>query len=85
MAMVLNLVILHGNFAEAVNYRRSAVSQEFNARYNADWLGIRMFSMDQKHFEKIRAYYNSADPLAEGWIPDRFRVKSSATALTILI
>ncbi|MCE7073656.1 hypothetical protein LZG74_25320 [Dyadobacter sp. CY327] len=68
-AIVLNMVILHGNFAEAVNYRRSAVTQEFNARYNADWLGIRMFSMDQKHFEKIRAYYNSTDPLAEGWNP----------------
>lgn len=69
MAMALNLVILHSNFAEAVNYRRSAIAQEFNARYNADWLGIRMFSMDQKHFEEIRAYYHSADPLAEGWNP----------------
>ncbi|MCE7068651.1 hypothetical protein [Dyadobacter sp. CY326] len=68
-AIILNLVILHSNIAEAVNYRRSAITQEFNARYNADWLGVRMFSMDQKHFEKIRAYYQSADPLAEGWKP----------------
>jgi hypothetical protein len=65
----LNLVILHCNFADAVNNRRAAIAQEFNARYNADWLGIRMFSMDQKHFEHIRSYYQSADPLAEGWNP----------------
>jgi hypothetical protein len=69
LSIIANLVILHGNVAEAVNFRRSAVTQEFNARYNADWLGIRMFSMDQQHFEKIRAYYNSADPLAENWNP----------------
>jgi hypothetical protein len=25
--------------------------------------------MDQQHFEKIRSYYQSADPLAEGWSP----------------
>jgi len=43
--------------------------QEFNARYNADWLGVKMFSMDQARFEKIRAYYNSEDPLAQGWNP----------------
>jgi hypothetical protein len=68
-AVILNLVLLQSNFAEAVNNRRSAIAQEFNARYNADWLGIRMFSMDQQHFEKIRSYYNSADPLAENWDP----------------
>lgn len=68
-AILLNLVILHANFAEAVNNRRAAIVQEFNARYNADWLGIRMFSMDQKHFEKIRSYYHSEDPLAENWSP----------------
>jgi len=65
----LNLIILHSNFALAVNNRRMAIVQEFNARYNADWLGVKMFSMDQARFEKIRAYYNSEDPLAEGWNP----------------
>ena len=69
ISILLNFVILHANVAEAVNFRRSAITQEFNARYNTDWLGIRMFSMDQGHFEKIRAYYRSADPLAEGWKP----------------
>lgn len=68
-AVGLNLLILQGNFADAVNNRRAAIVQEFNARYNADWLGIRMFSMDQQHFEKIRSYYQSADPIAEGWDP----------------
>ncbi|KQS25313.1 hypothetical protein [Dyadobacter sp. Leaf189] len=68
-AIGLNLVILHSNFADAVNNRRAAIAQEFNARYNADWLGIRMFSMDQSHFEHIRSNYGSADPLAEGWNP----------------
>ncbi|QRR02875.1 hypothetical protein [Dyadobacter sandarakinus] len=68
-SILLNLMILHSNFADAVNNRRAAVVQEFNARYNADWLGIKMFSMDQAHFEKIRSYYQSSDPLAEGWEP----------------
>ncbi|MCE6990752.1 hypothetical protein [Dyadobacter sp. CY323] len=68
-AIILNLVLLQSNFADAVNNRRAAIVQEFNARYNADWSGIRMFSMDQDHFEKIRSYYKSADPLAEGWNP----------------
>jgi hypothetical protein len=68
-AIILNLVLLHSNFADAVNNRRAAIVQEFNARYNADWSGIRMFSMDQDHFEKIRSYYKSADPIAEGWNP----------------
>lgn len=68
-AIIINLVLLHGNFAGAVNNRRAAIAQEFNARYNADWLGIRMFSMDQQHYEKIRSYYRSADPLAENWNP----------------
>lgn len=68
-AIVMNLTLLHSNFAEAVNGRRAAIAQEFNARYNADWLGIRMFSMDQQHYEKIRSYYRSADPLAENWNP----------------
>lgn len=67
--IIMNLVLLHGNFAEAVNNRRAAIAQEFNARYNADWLGVRMFSMDQQHYEKIRSYYRSADPLAENWNP----------------
>ncbi|SEJ83167.1 hypothetical protein SAMN05216327_12281 [Dyadobacter sp. SG02] len=69
VAVIMNLVLLHSNFAEAVNNRRAAIAQEFNARYNADWLGIRMFSMDQQHYEKIRSYYRSADPLAENWNP----------------
>ncbi|WP_342089112.1 hypothetical protein [Dyadobacter sp. OTU695] len=68
-AIVFNIVLLHSNFAEAVNNRRAAIAQEFNARYNADWLGIRMFSMDQQHYEKIRSYYSSGDPLAENWKP----------------
>jgi hypothetical protein len=68
-AIIMNLALLHGNFAEAVNNRRVAIAQEFNARYNADWLGVRMFSMDQRHYEKIRSYYRSADPLAENWNP----------------
>jgi hypothetical protein len=67
--ILMNLVLLHSNFAEAVNNRRAAIAQEFNARYNTDWLGIRMFSMDQAHYEKIRSYYRSADPLAESWDP----------------
>ncbi|KAA6439637.1 hypothetical protein FEM33_11515 [Dyadobacter flavalbus] len=67
LAIALNQVILHNCFAEAVNNRRAAIAQEFNARYNADWFGTRMFSITQKHFEKIRAYYHSKDPLAEGW------------------
>jgi hypothetical protein len=65
----LNFTILHKNFADAVNNRRAAIVQEFNARYNADWLGLKMFSMDQVHYEKIRTYYQSEDPLAEGWSP----------------
>ncbi|TLU97834.1 hypothetical protein [Dyadobacter luticola] len=69
VAILLNFVILQTNFADAVNNRRSAIAQEFNARYNADWLGVRMFSMDQKYYEKIRSYYKSADPVAEGWNP----------------
>jgi len=69
VAVSLNLIILHSNFADAVNNRRLAIVQEFNARYNADWLGIKMFSMDQPHFEKIRAYYRSEDPLSDGWNP----------------
>jgi flagellar biosynthesis protein FliQ len=69
IAVGLNLVILQSNFADSVNNRRAAIVQEFNARYNADWLGIRMFSMDRPHFEKIRSYYQSADPVAEGWNP----------------
>lgn len=64
-AIGLNLVILHSNFASAVEGRRTAIAQEFNARYNQDWLGVRMFSMNQKHFEDIRAIYESDDPLAE--------------------
>lgn len=78
-SIFLNLIILHSNFALAVNNRRSAVVQEFNARYNADWLGVKMFSMDQAHFEKIRAYYKSDDPLAEGWNP-RSKTDSIACA-----
>lgn len=69
IAVCLNLLILHGNFADAVNNRRQAVVQEFNARYNKDWLGLQMFDMTQAHFEEIRKYYNSADPLAENWQP----------------
>ena len=69
LGVLLNLAILYVNFAGAVNNRRTAIVQEFNARYNADWLGVRMFDMDQAHYEKIRAYYQSADPLAEGWNP----------------
>ncbi len=61
----LNLVILHSNFALAVEGRRTAIVQEFNARYNQDWLGLKMFSMDQRHFEDIRSIYKSDDPLAE--------------------
>ncbi len=69
VVIILNLAILYVNFALAVNNRRAAIVQEFNTRYNADWLGLSMFEMDQAHFEKIRAYYQSADPLAEGWNP----------------
>jgi hypothetical protein len=69
LGIILNLAILYVNFAVAVNSRRAAIVQEFNTRYNADWLGLSMFEMDQAHFEKIRAYYQSADPLAEGWNP----------------
>lgn len=65
--IAVNLIILHNCFAEAVNNRRAAIVQEFNAKYNADWFGTRMFSITQEHFEKIRSYYHSEDPLAEGW------------------
>ena len=74
-AIGLNFLILHTNFADAVDNRRQAVVQEFNARYNADWLGVKMFSMDQARYEKIRGYYQSADPLAEGWNPRLFSDK----------
>ena len=70
LGILLNLTILYTNFAGAVNNRRTALVQEFNARYNADWLGLSMFDMDQAHYEKIRTYYQSADPLAEGWNPN---------------
>ncbi|CAG5010219.1 hypothetical protein DYBT9275_04667 [Dyadobacter sp. CECT 9275] len=79
VTVVLNLLILHGNFGEAVNNRRAAVAQEFNARYNADWLGLKMFSMNQKHFEDIRSYYKSDDPLAEGWMPRSASLPSQIT------
>ena len=70
LSILLNLTILYMNFAGAVNNRRTAVVQEFNARYNADWNGLDMFQMSQAHFENIRSYYQSADPLAEGWNPN---------------
>lgn len=69
VAVILNFTLLYVNFASAVNNRRAALVQEFNTRYNADWLGLSMFEMDQAHFEKIRSYYQSTDPLAEGWNP----------------
>jgi hypothetical protein len=69
ISIILNLVILHSNFADTINNRRSAICQEFNSRYNADWLGTKMFSMDRTHLEKIRSFYASEDPLAEGWRP----------------
>jgi hypothetical protein len=67
--ITINLLLLYANFTTAVNNRRGAVVQEFNSRYNADWLGLRMFNMSQQHFESIRSYYQSGDPLAEGWNP----------------
>ncbi|TDB69010.1 hypothetical protein [Arundinibacter roseus] len=67
--ILINLTLLYVNFATAVNNRRAAVVQEFNTRYNSDWLGLRMFQMSQAHFETIRSYYQSDDPLAEGWNP----------------
>lgn len=70
LSILVNLAILYVNFAGAVNNRRTAIVQEFNARYNADWHGLYMFKMSQAHYEKIRAYYQSADPLAEGWNPN---------------
>jgi hypothetical protein len=82
LTIFLNLIILDSNFVLAVNNRRSAIIQEFNARYNADWLGLRMFSMDQAHFEKIRSYYQSQDPLAQGWHP---RTPSDFIACTKVI
>ncbi len=81
--IVLNLVILHSNFADAINNRRLAICQEFNARYNADWLGTRMFSMDRNHIEKIRAYYGSEDPLAEQWTPSNLSVNTPCEAPVI--
>lgn len=68
-SIILNLAILQRNFLDAVNNRRDAIAQEFNARYNVDWNGTRMFSMTQEYIEKIRAYYSSDDPLATGWQP----------------
>lgn len=67
--ITINLLLLYVNFAGAVNNRRGAIVQEFNSRYNADWHGLKMFAMSQDHFETIRSYYQSADPLAEGWDP----------------
>lgn len=78
-AIAFNLVLLQANFADAVNNRRAAIAQEFNARYNADWLGLRMFSMDRQHYEHIRSYYKSADPLAEGWNPGTHAVPCDST------
>lgn len=69
LAISINLTLLYVNFGAAVNNRRVAIVQEFNTRYNADWLGLEMFNMSQEHFEKIRSYYQSEDPLAEGWNP----------------
>lgn len=68
-AVSVNLLLLYVNFAAAVNNRRVAIVQEFNTRYNADWLGLDMFTMSQEYFESIRSYYQSEDPLAEGWDP----------------
>lgn len=67
--ITINLLLLYVNFSTAVNNRRGAIVQEFNSRYNSDWLGLKMFNMSQAHFESIRAYYKSDDPLAEGWNP----------------
>ncbi|MCF0071801.1 hypothetical protein LZD49_15085 [Dyadobacter sp. CY261] len=78
-AVLINLLVLHANFADAVNNRRAAITQEFNARYNADWLGIRMFGMDQRKYEQIRSYYQSADPLAENWNPRADYVQCDST------
>ncbi|PWJ53741.1 hypothetical protein CLV98_12113 [Dyadobacter jejuensis] len=69
LSVGLNLAVLHGNFADAVNRRHMAIAEEFNARYNADWHGLRMFNMSQQHYEEIRQIYQSQDPLAEGWQP----------------
>lgn len=71
LALIFNGVIAYFNIADIINNRRLAVAQEFNTRYNTDWLGLAMFDMDQSHFEKIRNYYQSADPLAEGWDPSQ--------------
>ncbi len=65
LSIILNVVITHQNFAVAVEGRRTAIAQEFNARYNRDWHGLRMFEMEQSHYEEIRSFYNSEDPLAE--------------------
>ncbi|HEV7379467.1 MAG TPA: hypothetical protein VGN64_06720, partial [Dyadobacter sp.] len=81
VSIVLNLLILHSNFADTVNNRRSAIVQEFNARYNADWLGTKMFSMDRTHLEKIRSYYASEDPLAESWQPDMLGLTPACDSL----
>jgi hypothetical protein len=68
-AISINLLLLYVNFGAAVNNRRVAIAQEFNSRYNSDWLGLDMFNMSQQYFESIRSYYQSEDPLAEGWNP----------------
>ncbi|GAB3180993.1 hypothetical protein [Telluribacter humicola] len=68
-SVVLNLALLYTNFGPAVENRRQAIALEFNSRYNADWLGLKMFGMEQTYYEQIRAYYGSDDPLAEGWNP----------------
>jgi hypothetical protein len=71
LAIIFNVIIAYFNIADIINNRRLAVAQEFNSRYNADWLGLAMFDMDQAHFEKIRSYYQSEDPLAIGWNPNQ--------------
>lgn len=69
VGILLHFGLLYGNLDRAINNRRLAIVQEFNSRYNADWLGLKMFTMSQQHFETIRAFYGSQDPLAEGWDP----------------
>lgn len=79
LSIFLNLGLLYANLDMAINNRRMAVVQEFNSRYNTDWLGLKMFEMSQEHFETIRAFYGSQDPLAEGWDP---RVAGDSLACT---
>lgn len=57
-SLVFNLLILYHCVAPAVNNRRLALTQEFNAVYNADLLGLKMFEIPQTEFFRLQHLYD---------------------------